>query len=59
MKFNAKAPESIEVDFERKIQISNPEARSTPWKKMPRRWRAVRNPCAHAARERRDCVKVI
>ena len=27
MKFNAKAPESIEVDFERKIQISNPEAK--------------------------------
>ena len=27
MKFNAKAPESIEVDFERKIQISNPDAK--------------------------------
>ena len=27
MKFNAKAPEAIEVDFERKIQISNPEAK--------------------------------
>jgi hypothetical protein len=27
MKFNAKAPESIDVDFERKIQISNPEAK--------------------------------
>ena len=27
MKFNAKAPESIEVDFERKIQISNSDAK--------------------------------
>ena len=27
MKFNPKAPEAIEVDFERKIQISNPEAK--------------------------------
>jgi hypothetical protein len=27
MKFNAKAPESIEVDFERRIQITNPEAK--------------------------------
>jgi hypothetical protein len=27
MKFNPKAPESIEVDFERKIQISNPDAK--------------------------------
>jgi hypothetical protein len=27
MKFNQKAPESIEVDFERKIQISNPDAK--------------------------------
>ena len=27
MRFNAKAPDSIEVDFERKIQISNPEAK--------------------------------
>jgi hypothetical protein len=27
MKFNPKAPESIEVDFERKIQITNPEAK--------------------------------
>jgi manganese oxidase len=27
MKFNSKAPEAIEVDFERKIQIANPEAK--------------------------------
>ena len=27
MKFNAKAPESIEVDFERKIHMTNPEAK--------------------------------
>jgi len=27
MKFNAKAPEAIEVDFERKILITNPEAK--------------------------------
>jgi FtsP/CotA-like multicopper oxidase with cupredoxin domain len=27
MKFNAKAPEAIEVDFERKIQIANPDAK--------------------------------
>ena len=27
MKFNQKAPEAIEVDFERKIQISNPDAK--------------------------------
>ncbi|MGH7166620.1 MAG: hypothetical protein ACREIS_13970, partial [Nitrospiraceae bacterium] len=27
MKFNPKAPEAIEVDFERKIQITNPDAR--------------------------------
>ncbi len=27
MKFNAKAPDAIEVDFERTIQISNPEAK--------------------------------
>lgn len=27
MKFNAKAPEAIEVDFERKIQITNPDAK--------------------------------
>ena len=27
MKFNPKAPESIEVDFERKILITNPEAK--------------------------------
>ena len=27
MKFNPKAPEAIEVDFERKIQMANPEAK--------------------------------
>lgn len=27
MKFNPKAPDSVEVDFERKIQLSNPNAR--------------------------------
>ncbi|MBI3603033.1 MAG: multicopper oxidase domain-containing protein [Nitrospirae bacterium] len=27
MKFNAKAPDTIEVDFERKIQVSNPDAK--------------------------------
>ena len=27
MKFNAKAPETIEVDFERKILMTNPEAK--------------------------------
>ena len=27
MKFNAKAPDEIEVDFERKIQLSNPNAK--------------------------------
>ncbi len=27
MKFNPKAPEAIEVDFERKIQVSNPDAK--------------------------------
>ncbi|MES4785681.1 MAG: hypothetical protein C4294_07505, partial [Nitrospiraceae bacterium] len=27
MKFNPKAPEAIEVDFERKIQVANPEAK--------------------------------
>jgi len=27
MTFNAKAPEAIEVDFERKIQITNPDAK--------------------------------
>ena len=27
MKFNPKAPDAIEVDFERKIQITNPDAK--------------------------------
>ena len=33
MKFNAEGSESIEVDFERKILLTNPTRRSMPWRK--------------------------
>ena len=54
MKFNAKAPESIEVDFERKIQITNPDAKIYALEedaaKVAER---LASDAAHASRERR------
>jgi hypothetical protein len=45
MKLNPKAPDAIEVDFERKIQLRNPTPRSLFWKRRSPKWRAGCNPC--------------
>ena len=37
--------DAVEVDFERKIQMANPEAKIYAWRKTPRKWRAVYNRC--------------
>jgi hypothetical protein len=59
MKFNPKAPEAIEVDFERKIQVSNPDAKIYALEEEASKVAAGLQPMPLTIRANvGDCVKV-